>query len=183
MDLRLTRMLIALAAALALALAAWTVSTVVSGPQPATAGAVAKPKITKRGVTGIHIGDKYARLRNQGKVRHIRPGCNLAGPQARAAQIVPLPRGFVNFTQTKPRQVTNVQIRGGAKARGIGIGAKIPKIKSKFPNAKVRHATDEVFGITLVKIPKSDGGRFQFGVSTDTKKTTIIGVPYIAFCE
>ena len=45
------------------------------------------------------------------------------------------------------------------------------------------HATDDVFGVTLVKIPKSGGGRFHFAVDVDTGKTVLIGVPFVAFCE
>jgi hypothetical protein len=43
--------------------------------------------------------------------------------------------------------------------------------------------TEEVFGLTLVKVPKSAGGRFHFAVDVDTKKTTRIGIPFIPFCE
>ena len=57
-------------------------------------------------------------------------------------------------------------------------------IKAKFPNAKVDHSTDQVFQLTLVKTPKRpNGGQITFGVSTQTKRTTVIGVPFIAFCE
>jgi hypothetical protein len=36
-----------------------------------------------------------------------------------------------------------------------------------------------------VKTPKRphSGGRIMFGVSTQTHRATIIGVPFIAFCE
>jgi hypothetical protein len=34
-----------------------------------------------------------------------------------------------------------------------------------------------------VRIPPNGGGRIQFAVSTTTKRTTLIGVPRIAFCE
>jgi hypothetical protein len=41
-----------------------------------------------------------------------------------------------------------------------------------------------VFQLTLVQTPeRPNGGRITFGVSTQTKRTTIIGVPFIAFCE
>jgi hypothetical protein len=40
-----------------------------------------------------------------------------------------------------------------------------------------------VFRLTLVRVPKNGGGRIMFGVSTRTKRTTLIGVPLIAFCE
>jgi hypothetical protein len=47
----------------------------------------------------------------------------------------------------------------------------------------VDRETEEVFGITLVKIPKNGGGRLQFAVDVDTKKVDLIGIPFIAFCE
>ena len=66
----------------------------------------------------------------------------------------------------------------------MGIGAKIPAILAKFPNATVDHGTDQVFQLTLVKTPeRPNGGRITFGVSTQTKRTTVIGVPCIGFCE
>jgi hypothetical protein len=91
----------------------------------------------------------------------------------------------VNYTLTNPRKVDSITIKGGAKARGVGIGATIAQIKAKFPRAKVSHKTDQVFQLTLVRTPKrpATGNRITFGVSTQTHKTTIIGVPFIAFCE
>jgi hypothetical protein len=77
----------------------------------------------------------------------------------------------------------NITVRGGARARGVGIGATIPDIKAAFPKAKVDHGTDDIFGVTLVTIPKSGGGKFQFAVDTGTDKTTLIGIPFVAFCE
>jgi hypothetical protein len=55
--------------------------------------------------------------------------------------------------------------------------------QGEVPQARVTHATDEVFGITLVRIPRDGGGKFQFGVDVDTGKTTVIGIPRIGFCE
>ena len=91
----------------------------------------------------------------------------------------------MNYTLRSPRKVDSITITGGAKARGVGIGATIAQIKAKFPHAKVDHCTDQVFQLTLVRTPKRPHGRgrITFGVSTQTHKTTIIGVPFIAFCE
>lgn len=74
-------------------------------------------------------------------------------------------------------------MRAGAEARGVGIGATISDIKTAFPKAKVDKSTEDLFGITLVKIPKDRGGRMQFAVDVDTDKTTLIAVPNVAFCE
>jgi hypothetical protein len=141
--------------------------------------------ITPTRVDGVHLGDTHADLRARGKVGPIRPGCELGGPNTRSAKLKAPLKGSVNYTLSSPRKVDSITITGGAKARGVGIGATIPQIKAKFPHAKVNHATDQVFQLTLVQTPKRPNGRgrITFGVSTQTKRTTIIGVPFIAFCE
>ena len=141
--------------------------------------------ITPVRVDGVHLGDTHADLQSRGKVGPIRPGCELGGPNTRSAKLKAPLKGSVNYTLTSPRKVDSITITGGAKARGVGIGATIAQIKAKFPHAKVDHSTDQVFQLTLVKTPKRQHGRgrITFGVSTQTHKTTIIGVPFIAFCE
>jgi len=118
-------------------------------------------------------------------VGKIRPGCELGGPNTRSARLLGPLKGSVNYTLGSPRRVDNISVTGGATARGVGIGATIAQIKAKFPRAKVDHSTDQVFQLTLVRTPKRphSRGRVTFGVSTQTKRTTIIGVPFIAFCE
>jgi hypothetical protein len=140
--------------------------------------------ITPTRVDGVHLGDTHTDLRARGKVGPIRPGCELAANTRSAKLKAPL-KGSVNYTQSSPRKVDSITITGGAKARGVGIGATIAQIKAKFPHAKIDHSTDQVFELTLVTTPKRphSGGRIMFGVSTQTKRTTIIGVPFIAFCE
>ena len=140
--------------------------------------------ITPVRVDGVHLGDTHADLRARGKVGPIRPGCELA-PNTKSAKLKAPLKGSVNYTLSSPRKVDSITITGGAKARGVGIGATIAQIKAKFPHAKVDHSTEQVFQLTLVKTPKRphSGGRIMFGVSTQTKRTTIIGVPFIAFCE
>jgi hypothetical protein len=141
--------------------------------------------ITPVRVDGVHLGDTHADLHSRGKVGPIRPGCELGGPNTRSAKLTAPLKGSVNYTLTSPRKVDSITITGGAKARGVGVGATIAQIKAKFPHAKVDHSTDQVFQLTLVKTPMRphSGGRIMFGVSTQTKRTTIIGVPFIAFCE
>jgi len=171
-----------LVAVVAAAIAAGALAIASSASPPAGGAAVAK--ITPVRVDGVHLGDRHTVLRARGKVGRIRPGCELAENTRSARLLAPL-RGSVNYTQSSPRRVDNIAIRGGARARGIGIGATINQIKAKFPNATVDHSTDQVFQITLVQTPERpvSHGRITFGVSTQTHKTTIIGVPFIAFCE
>ncbi len=154
-----------------------------SAAAPADSGDAAAKKITPAGVGAVKLGKTYEQLREQGLVGKIRKGCELAGPSARSAPLRAPLKGGVDFTPRAPRKVTNIAIRGGARARGVGIGAKIAKIKAAYPKAKVDHSTDETFGITLVKIPKGGGGRLQFAVDTTTKKVRLIGIPFIPFCE
>jgi hypothetical protein len=139
--------------------------------------------ITPTRVDGVHLGDTHTDLRSRGKVGPIGPGCELA-PNTRSAKLKAPLKGSVDYTQSSPRKVDSISITGGAKARGVGIGATIAAIKAKFHNAIVDHSTEQVFQLTIVRTPKRpNGGRIMFGVSTQTHKTTIIGVPFIAFCE
>jgi hypothetical protein len=144
----------------------------------------ATPKqITAAGVGGVKLGKTHRSLHAAGLVGRIRKGCELAGPRARAADLRAPVKGFVDYTQTTPRKVIDIYIRGGATARGVGIGASQSEVKQAFPKMIVDHSTESVFAITLLKIPKSDGGRMQFALDLQTKKVTAIGIPYLPFCE
>jgi hypothetical protein len=140
-------------------------------------------KITPLRVGGVHLGDRHSVLRARGLVGKIGPGCELGGPNTRSARLKAPLKGSVNYTLKDPRLVANIQVLGGAKARGVGIGAKPRAIRRAFPKAKFDHSTESVFGITLVRVPRTGGGKLQFAVSTDTNRVTLIGVPAIAFCE
>jgi hypothetical protein len=173
-----------LRAVLLLVPAALVAAAAVAIASPPAARDSAAAVITPTRVDGIHIGDTHADLRARGKVGPIRPGCELGGPDTRSARLLAPLKGSVNYTLNTPRKVTDITVTKGAKARGVGIGATIAAIKAKFPNAKVDHSTDQVFQLTLVTTPKRpSGGRIMFGVSTQTHRTTIIGVPGIGFCE
>jgi hypothetical protein len=150
---------------------------------PARVGHTSAAHITPSGVDGVKIGKTFATLHAEHLVGSLRKGCELSGPNARAARLRAPLKGSVNFTQTTPRKAHDITVHGGATARGVGVGATIAQIKAAFPKAKVDHSTESVFGLTLVRIPKNGGGRIQFAVDTTTHKTTLIGVPFIAFCE
>lgn len=140
-------------------------------------------RVTPAGVGQVKLGETYAQLRARHLVGTITKGCELAGPNARSAPLRAPLKGSVDFTMTSPRKVVDISIRGGATARGVGIGATIAKIEAAFPKAKVDHSTDHTFGLTLVRIPKTGGGRLQFAVSTTSHRVILIGVPLIPFCE
>src|SRR3954447_4731088 len=148
-----------------------------------TAFAATAPKIMPSGVGGVKIGKTYKQLHAAGLIGKIHHGCELGGANTRSANLKAPLKGQVNFTLHSPRKVTDITVRGGAKARGVGVGDKIPAIKAAFPKAKVDHSTDDTFEITIVRIPKNGGGKLTFGVRTKSKRVTLIGVPFIAFCE
>jgi hypothetical protein len=175
---RLARRLGATAAVVCLGAAA-----VGTGAAPAGAGTAPAVKITATGVGGVKIGKTYTALRKRKLIGKIAPGCELGGPNTRSARLRAPLQGGVDFTLSSPRMVTNITVTGGATARGVGVGATIADIKAAYPKAKEDHTTEETFGVTLVKIPKSGGGKLQFAVDTTTGKVTQIGVPFIAFCE
>jgi hypothetical protein len=164
-------------AALATLAAAAGTAAVADGAAPSA------QKITPMRVGGVHLGNTHASLRARGLVGRIGPGCELGGPNTRSAKLKAPLKGSVNYTLKTPRVVANIQVLGGAKARGVGIGAKPGAIRRAFPKATFHHSTESVFGITLVKVPRNGGGRLQFAVSTTTHRVTLIGVPALAFCE
>jgi hypothetical protein len=151
--------------------------------QARNAKPAASARITPGGVGKVKLGETYAQLRAQHLVGGIQNGCELAGPDARSASLKPPLNGVVDFTMTSPRTVTDITVRGGATARGVGVGATIAGIKAAYPKAKVDHSTDGTFGVTLVRIPKNGGGKLQFAVDTKTHRVVLIGIPLIAFCE
>ena len=103
----------------------------------------------------------------------VQKSCSVGGPDGA------LPGSSRGTDASRPR--SSITVRGGARARGVGIGSKIPAILARFPNATVDHSTDQVFQLTLVVTPKrKNGHRIMFGVSTQTKRTTLIGVPGMA---
>ncbi len=162
-----------------------TVVAVAAGAATApgmTGSAPAPKKITSKGVGQVKLGKRFSKLREQGLVGRLRVGCELA-PDTRTARLRAPLSGVVNFTQSTPRRASNITIRGGAEARGVGIGDTIADIKAVFPNRKVDHSQEDVFGLTFVHVPKRNGVRIQFAVDIDTKKITLIGVPFIALCE
>lgn len=143
----------------------------------------APQKITPSGVGAVKLGRTYTQLRAAHLVGLIGPGCEIAGENIRSASLRAPLKGSVNFTQTTARRVQTMTVRGGATARGVGIGASTATIKHAFPKAIVDHSTDKILGITLVKIPESGGGRLRFAVSTKTNKVTLIGIPKVPICE
>ena len=171
-------------AALAFALAVAGVgSALAHRSAPATATVAAAAKITPTGVGSVKLGETFSQLRAQHLVGPLHKGCELAGPNTRSASLLAPLKGGVDFTMSTPRKVVDISIRGGATARGVGIGATIAQIKAAYPKAKVDHSTEHTFAITLVRIPKNGGGRLQFAVDTMTHRVTFIGVPAIPFCE
>jgi hypothetical protein len=148
-----------------------------------SSGSAADKKITPSGVGQVKLGKTHQSLRADGLVGPIRPGCELSGPDVRSAKLRAPLKGSVDYTLTAPRKVRRITVTGGAKARGVGIGGTIAQIKAAFPKAKVDHSTEDVFGITLVKIPKDGGGRLRFAVDVGSKKITMIGIPVIPFCD
>jgi hypothetical protein len=152
------------------------------GATAAPAFAPAPQKITSTGVGQVKLGKKFKTLRQQGLVGKLRKGCELAENTRTARLRSPL-SGSVNFTQSNPRKATDITIRGGAEARGVGIGDTIADIKAAFKKRRIDHTQEDVFQLTFVFVPKKNDPRLMFAVDVDTTKITLIGVPIIALCE
>lgn len=154
-----------------------------AGAAAAPAAAPAPQKITSEGVGQVKLGKTFQTLRQQGLVGKLRHGCELGGPQTRSARLLAPLSGSVNFTLSNPRRATDITIRGGAEARGVGIGDTIADIKAAFVKRRVDHTQESVFGLTFVFVPNKNHPRLMFAVDVDTHKITLIGTPFIALCE
>jgi hypothetical protein len=150
---------------------------------PGESRQAAPKKITAQGVGQVKLGKTHKQLRAAGLVGRLQRGCELAGPQSRAANLKAPLEGSVNYSQDTPRRVEDIIVSGGGEARGVGIGDTIADIKAAFPRARVDRTQEDIFRVTLVNIPKGGGGRLQFAVDVDTKRVTLIGIPFVAFCD
>lgn len=164
-------------------LAAGALALLGGGAASALTKRAAPKTITPQGVGSVKLGRTYAKLRKLRVIGPIRPGCELAGPQARSASLRSPLKGSVDFTTSSPRKARVITIRGGATARGVGIGSTVTRLKQRFPKAVADHGTDATFAITLYTVPKNGGGRLQFAVDTTTKKVALIAIPFVPFCE
>ena len=145
--------------------------------------AASPERVTAAGVGAVELGARYRTLRAAGRVGRLRAGCELDPARPRAAALRGRLRGGATFNRRPPRRVTHLYVTRGAAARGVGIGDRRREIRAAFPHARFDASTRETFGITLVRIPKRDGGRFDFALDVSTKRITGIGVPRIRFCE
>jgi len=138
--------------------------------------------ITAKGVGKVRLGARYAKLRRAGLVGPMREGCELSG--AGSARLKAPLRGSVEFKRpTRRARAKVITVIGGATANGVGVGAKRDEIEAAFPHARFDRSTEEVFGVTRVRIPKRDGGRIEMTLSVDSGKVSAIYVPRISFCE
>lgn len=148
----------------------------------ATADAALK-RITASGVGKLQLGMTYRDARAKHLIGPIHHGCELGGPNTRAAALARPLRGSVDFTLSSPRKVANIVVTAGAAARGVGIGATLSDVKAAFPGAKVDHRTDRTFELSEVRVPKGAGGPLVFAISTRTHTVFQIGIPGLSFCE
>jgi len=165
-------------AAVLLAISAAVVISFATASEGAT-----PPNVTASGVGAIKLGKTYTSLRLAGLLGKVTRGCELAGPNTRSAPLnLPL-QGGVELSAGTPRRVRGITVFGGAKARGVGSGAKLAAIREAFPRMRLDHSGDKTLGITVAQVPKGGGGPLEFAISVQTKTVTLIGIPRVAICE
>jgi hypothetical protein len=148
---------------------------------PAAATAAAPPKTTPAGAGQVKLGMTFSQLRQQHLVGKLHKGhCDAAGDNASPFAKLRSPlKGVADFTKSVPHTLTDITVRGGAKARGVAVGDSLAKVKARFPKRKIRHD----LGFIFVNVPTTAHIKEQFIVDQDTKKVLDIGVPFVAICE
>ncbi len=144
----------------------------------AAASTAADKKITPAGVGQIKLGAPVGALQDAGLVGGLTPGCELASPPVRSAKLRAPLKGFVEVGLDN--KVKAITIRGGASARGVGVGDTLADITAKFPK---RRLIDTPFGVTRVKIPKRGGGRMDFLIRKSTGRIRSVELPRLRVCD
>jgi hypothetical protein len=164
------------------ALAAGGLAVAVS-PSADSAPYAPHPAITAHGVGPIKLGTSAATLRKRGYVGRLKTGCELAGPQSKAADVL-IFNGTVGFTMNKARKANTIAVNGeGPQARGVQVGDTLADIRKAFKTVRVDKTQEGTFNADFVTIPRSAGGRIQFLIDLSTYKITTIGVPFVPVCE
>jgi hypothetical protein len=180
----MTRRTLPLALVLLLAALAVAVPALARTGREAHAGrsaASARFVLGPGGVRRIQVGRTFAYLRSRGLVGRLGPGCELAGPgQDFSADILGRLRGSVEFNAQR-RAVAVSVTRGAVTSRGIGIGARLARVKQVYPRARYR--LDPVFRVYFVRIPRRGNPAFTIVISGQTRRVTALAAPVLPVCE
>jgi hypothetical protein len=157
-----------------------TTTTTVAAPDTQSAGGL--KTITAKGVGKVKLGKTYKSLRRAKLIGKIGPGCELEGPRARTAKLRAPLEGSVDFSRGKARRVNHITVLGGAAARGVRVGDNQEDVLVEFPEAEVDRSTRDRFGVTIIRVPKSGGGRMEFVIGRGAAVMSI-NLPGASFCE
>jgi hypothetical protein len=157
----------------------------------AAAGALGVPgapaqtdaSITPKAVGALKLGMRFERARELGLVGKARRGCDL-DPTSRYARLSSPLKGTVDLTGDAPRRIARISIRGGATARGVGVGDPLDALEAAFPSAEVNTRRVPTFGFWFVRVRERDGGPLEFTVETTGDNEVFqIDLPRYGFCE
>jgi hypothetical protein len=157
-----------------------TTATTIAAPDTQSAGGL--KRITAKGAGKVKLGKTYKSLRRAGLIGKMRPGCELVGPRARSATLRAPLEGSVDFSRGKTRRVVHITVLGGAAARGVRVGDTQDDVLQEFPRARVDDSTQDRYGVTLVRVPKSGGGKMDFVIGSG-ERVMSINLPGVSFCE
>ncbi len=126
---------------------------------PAHTGTAAQArKVSHQGVGEVKIGMRYSVAQSMGLVGPLEDGCELDNFDS-AELRAPL-EGFVDVTRGTPPRIRHISVRGGATARGVGVGSPLSAVLAAFSGAKVKTVPE--FDLTYVRVSRSAGGKFDF---------------------
>jgi hypothetical protein len=147
-------------------------------------------KLTPTSLGALTIGMSQEAATATGMIEPFGPGCELAGPGQKAAELKAPLDGSVIADETG---VTRLYVRAGAitDPGAVQVGDALSEVRKAFGDAytvTVDQDPDTVamFGAWFAYVAKAgveDSNIFQVSVDPGTELVTALGAPYIPTCE
>jgi hypothetical protein len=145
--------------------------------------------LTPAALGGLHLGMSQAEAVATGLIGAFGPGCELAGPDQKGAELKAPLQGSVLADASG---VTDIYVTAGAVTDpgGVKIGSPLTAVQGAFGAAydvTVDKSVQDMFGEWFVYVAEKGKGEgqttFDFSVDPKTQLVTGLGAPSIPTCE
>ncbi len=144
----------------------------------------AEEKLSTSGYGALVLGMALDKAQSDGLVTNVRPGCELAGPGQVTADVPARPDAYVTFDDGK---LTNISLRDGATAEGLGVGATIDQAKQTYSGNGYTVTVDEtpveVFEFISVTVKRNGAEAYEFAAEPKSKRIEQLATPHLLICD